>query len=103
MSKQGIKLPFFRHTPINEFDKNANSVYGRVYLFYIVLFGDKRSLRFLCVNFGWRTFLFCGDERCSFKKGERRKHTAIKHFNKNYLCKIKEKYYGNRLQFQTLS
>ena len=67
MSKQGIKLPFFRHTPINEFDKNANSVYGRVYLFYIVLFGDKRSLRFLCVNFGWRTFLFLGGGCYIFK------------------------------------
>ena len=26
----------------------------------LVLFGDNRSLRFWCVNFGWRTFNFLG-------------------------------------------
>ena len=25
--------------------------------FYLVLFRDNRSLRFWCVDFGWRTFL----------------------------------------------
>ncbi len=29
-----------------------------MYLSYVILFGDNRSLRFLCDGFGWRTFYF---------------------------------------------
>lgn len=47
-----------------KFDKNANSKhciieYDFVFPnFRVSLFGDNRGLRFSCVNFGWRTFLF---------------------------------------------
>lgn len=50
-----------------EFDKSAN--FSRlykcsvVYLYpcYLILFGDNRSLHFLCADFGWRTFHLQGE------------------------------------------
>ena len=54
----GVTIPFFR-TSTYEFDKNANSIYvGVIKPFCINLCSNNRGLRFLCVGFGWRTFLF---------------------------------------------
>ena len=50
---------------IIEFVKNADSIkslwLGLLSPFCLSLFGDNRSLRFMCVDFGWRTFFggFC--------------------------------------------
>jgi len=47
--------------------KNANSKHYRCVIkpFYFVLrlLGDKRSLRFLCAGFGWRTFFIASAKR----------------------------------------
>ena len=39
-------------TPKNEYDLDC---YPH---FCLSLFGDNRGLRFMCADFGWRTFLF---------------------------------------------
>ena len=55
---KGDTVPFFDHT-IFEFGKNANSV--KIVWFNLIclsLRSGNRGLRFLCADFGWRTFYF---------------------------------------------
>ena len=79
-----------------EFCKTANStdsVRWFVIPIYLVLFGDNRSLRFRCVNFGWRTFLFRGVIWCSHLKGGYYKFIIYSQNPKEKGIKIWKKYY----------
>lgn len=52
---KGYIIPFFRHTPITTICKNRRFLMG-VFVIPIKLYAIHRSLRFMCVSFGWRTF-----------------------------------------------